>query len=192
MLAIEKRSDAVVRYWRKKGIETITLGNKLALSEFVERVVDDSTGLVSVLDSARSLAPNLEVTPLISNLAGAHVAMREMIAQARRTNLLPTAEGPAVEAHGGSEPGDPRAEARRQAQSKARAILDLASVIDAAVPLDEPMDWVTIGELLYAEGDASGAIQAYQTALRPPRTRVRRLDEGFCDISVGSAQSRPV
>ena len=90
-----------------------------------------------------------------------------MIDSARQASLLPAVDEPAVETLDASEALTSPAEIRCQARARARAILDLATVINAAVPLEAPMDWATIGELLQAEGGATGRTAACRRRRRP-------------------------
>lgn len=171
----EKWPDPVVRYWEKKGIETITLDDQAEFETFLRRLADGSRGSASVLEVAAALAPELTVLPISIGLEAAHSGVKRLIEQARSTGLLPLAEEPIAETPGVADPSGDRTDLRQQIQDQARAILEIAAAIDAAVPLESPTDWATIGELLYEQGDATGAIQAYQTALRPTRPR-RELD----------------
>jgi tetratricopeptide (TPR) repeat protein len=176
VLTYGKWSDPMIRYWRSKGVETAAFVDGDAQAGFVGEIAQRASAVGDALGSARALAAVLPIAPLVAHLEGAHATLREMIDVARHASLLPDPSEPGVEGGADTDESATASDAQPQVRSISRAILHLASVIDAAVPLDDPMDWVSIGELLYEDGDAAGAIQAYQAALRPSRGSRVRLD----------------
>ena len=173
------RPEPLVRYWREKGIVTIELDgyDKVpgCLQQISRRIPDAGSGLAAVRTLGRSEPPPLEVEPLFETLTAARAQLSELIRQSRETGFLPTQDDPAVETPDNQTSSSPdQDETGAWIRRKARALLDLASAIDGVIPVDNPADWVSLGDLLYEQGDAAGSIRAYQAALRPSAERLQR------------------
>jgi hypothetical protein len=54
-------------------------------------------------------------------------------------------------------------------REKSRSLLDLTLAVDGLMPLEDPGLWISLGDVLYEQGDHASAIRAYGAVLRPPR-----------------------
>jgi tetratricopeptide (TPR) repeat protein len=161
-----------VRYWNQKGVVTIELDGYEKIPGFLREIAVTSTRTNSALAAARTLGavepPPMSVAPLLDVMEALRERLSEVIGQARDIGLLPDENEPPVEGPSRSSDVD---EAGDWIRRKARALLDLATAIVGLVPLDNPTDWITLGDLLYEQGDAAAAIRAYQAVLRPSAER---------------------
>jgi hypothetical protein len=162
-----------VRYWNQKGVVTIELDGYERIPGFLGEIAVSNTQTNSALAAARILGgveppPPISVAPLLEQMDALRARLSEVIGEARDTGLLPREEEPPVEAPIASSDVDDAGDWIRR---KARALLDLATAIDGLVPLDNPIDWITLGDLLYEQGDAAASIRAYQAVLRPSAER---------------------
>lgn len=195
-----KRPEPLMRYWRQKGIVTITLDGYDRLPAFVREITGHTTrgrgALAAAHTLSRSEPPLLSVGPLLEQLESVRGSLAQVIMQARDVGLLPDEDDPspevpaissAIAASGDAiQGGDANAgqQMRVWRRRKARALLDLAVALDGLAPLGDPRQWVSLGDLLYEQGDAVGATQAYQAALRPA--------QGLDDLVVRSDTIRRV
>lgn len=161
-------------YWQQKGITTLLFATFADQRPFLGAIAEptDSRGRtpgLAVLGAANP-PPPLDVGPFVARLHEVERALRELVEAARQENMLPDADTIPVDQLPAELAG------ASSVREKARALLDLATAVDRLTRLDDPRLWVTLGNLLYEEGDVPSAIQAYQTVLRPTAER-RRLDE---------------
>lgn len=167
-----------VHYWGQRGVRTLLFATYEEQHRFLRKIAAASTGAGTALGASRILSrsdpPLLEVGPLMEHLEALGGALQNVIEQARNQGLLPQPDQGAVEAPPAHRIDDGRP--ARWVRAKARALLDLASSVDQLVPVEDHTMWTALGDMLYVQGDAAGAVRAYHAALRPTESRSRPDD----------------
>ena len=166
------KAPQLVAYWRERGLETVLFDTYEEIPEFIDVIVNQvGAGLTAssaaiALGSPPPQPSPLHVGPLLDRLHDLREALVALLDQATEEGLVPPREAGPVEV-----PAPDAAWVR----DKARALLDLSHAVDRVAPLDDPLRWIALADLLYEQGDTTGAIAGYNTVLRPSAAE-RELD----------------
>jgi hypothetical protein len=165
----KSKGDLAAQYWDKRGIGTIPVPNLNDIPALVNGIAD-AAAHGSALSAAGRLAdaqppPPLYVQPLFDALASLKDTLSQLLNDPAVRELFsstPSVDAPPQDATAGVD-----AKQTRWIRERGRSLLDLALAVDRLTPLDDPLMWIDLGDVLYSQGDAAGAIHAYHAALRP-------------------------
>jgi hypothetical protein len=158
------KAPQLVAYWRERGLEIVLFDAYEEIPVFVDQLARDANAAQNVPGAIRTLqapppeASVVQVGPLMDRLDDLRNALQALLDQATDAGLvLPR----------GAEPVDIAAPEAAWVRQKARALLEVTQAVDRVAPLEDPMRWLALADLLYQQGDPVGAIVGYNAVLRP-------------------------
>jgi hypothetical protein len=166
------KAPQLVDYWHDRGLEIVLFDAYAEIPGFVDAIVNQVgagrtvSSAAIALESPPPQPSPLQIGPLLDRLDDLQQTLVALLDQATDSGLVPPAEAGPVEM---------TAPDAAWVRDKARALLDLSQAVDRVAPLDDPLRWIALADLLYEQGDTSGAIAAYNTVLRPSAAE-RELD----------------